>query len=329
MRTPSVRKLYKDNNLIYSFRHFKQKIISTKQKILDEEKIAEYIIKTNSFKPFYKKSYEKRFSILFIVDMSENMKIWENLIDNFIKDVRNYHIFRNVTVHYIFTDDKIPVIYKKKEKLFKLNESWYKYIENNTLTFMFSDMTSESWSEGEILDKINLWQEYFNFSIIQMLPQRLWNKTKLIDANIGKISNSKKFSLNYKMQSDIEKMLLTESSNLLRIPLLNFNEKSIEAYGKVINSLRNNRIDGAIFENIDFNGEYKSSKMEDDIEAEDRLRNFYKYSSTSSKQLVELLACVPLSFPIINLVQQNFLPESNQEHLSEILISNSTFAHKT
>ncbi len=113
LRTPSVRKLYKDNNLIYSFRHFKQKIISTKQKILDEEKIAEYIIKTNSFKPFYKKSYEKRFNILFIVDISENMKIWENLIDNFIKDVRNYHIFKNVSVHYIFTDDKIPVIYKK------------------------------------------------------------------------------------------------------------------------------------------------------------------------------------------------------------------------
>lgn len=66
LRMPSIRKLYNDNNLIYSFRHFKQKIISTKQKILDEEKIAEYIIKTNSFKPFYKKSYEKRFNILFI-----------------------------------------------------------------------------------------------------------------------------------------------------------------------------------------------------------------------------------------------------------------------
>ena len=91
-RTPLVRKLYKDNNLIYAFRHFKQKIISKKQIKLDEEKIAEYIIHTNFFKPFYKKNYEKRFSILFIVDISESMNIWEDFINNFIKDVKNYHI---------------------------------------------------------------------------------------------------------------------------------------------------------------------------------------------------------------------------------------------
>ena len=324
-RTPLVRKLYKDKNLIYAFRHFKQKIISKKQIKLDEEKIAEYMIHTNFFKPFYKKSYEKRFSILFIVDISESMNIWEDFINNFIKDVENYHIFKNLNTYYMFTDENTPELYKKKVKSFKLNNNWFKSIEQNTLIFMFSDMISNSWSNGKIFSDITLWQQYFNFSIIQMLPQRLWNKTKLIDANIGKMSNPQKFSLNSKMQSSIEKMLATEEvdlDKLLKIPLLNFDEKSIEAYGRVINSLKNNRIDGAIFESEDFTGEYKFLKMENDIETENRLKIFYKYASSLSKELLELFALIPLTFPIMKLVQQNFLPESNQEHLSEILISN-------
>jgi len=323
-RTPLVRKLYKDNDLIYAFRHFRQKIVSLEQLKLDEEKIADYMAKTDIFRPFYKKSYEKRFSILFIIDNSESMKIWESLIEEFIKDVKSYHIFKKVIVHYISTDNDVPELYQKKEKISKLNNKWYKNIEQNTLIFMFTDMVSKSWSSGELLGEITLWQQYIHFAIIQMLPQRLWNDTKLIDASMGKMSNIKKFSLNNKIQSRAEEILATEENNLpelVKIPLLNFDESSIDAYGRVMNSLLNNRIDGALFEKEDFQGEYQFSESNSAIEAEDRLRGFYKYASILSKELLELLAVVPLSLPIIKMVQQKLLPQSTQEHLSEVLMS--------
>jgi len=208
-RTPLVRSLYKDNDMIYAFRHFRQKIVSSQQTILDEEKIADYIAKTDIFRPFYKKSYEKRFSVIFMVDSSESMKIWEDLIDKFIKNVKNYHIFKDVFVYYVSTNSDKPQIFKNKDLTASLNSKWYKNFDSNTITFMFSDMLSKSWSSGDLLNQILLWQKYFPFSIVQMLPQRLWNATKLIDASIGKMSHDKKFPLNSKIVSRMEEIYNT------------------------------------------------------------------------------------------------------------------------
>lgn len=332
-RAPLVSKLYKDNNLLYALRHFKQKVISRKQLELNEEKIAEYITRTGFFRPFYKKNYEKRFNVVFIVDISESMSIWDDLINNFIKDVRKYHIFKKVSDYYILTDSKTPEFFKRKDKKSRLNEKWYKHTDPNTLIFMFSDMVSKSWSSGRLLSEIDLWQRHSSFSIIQMLPQRLWSNTKLIDASIGKMSNPKKFSLNNNIKSRAEDILSVEESflpQLVKIPILNFDENSMDAYGRVINSLSNNRIDGALFEKEDFIGEYKSLiDNNSEIKSENKLKSFYKYASMLSKQLLELLAVIPLTLPIIKLIQQSFLPESTQAHLSEVLISNVILKENT
>ena len=213
---------------------------------------------------------------------------------------------------------------KKKEKTSKVNSKWYKHTESNTLAFMFSDMISKSWSSGKLLNDIVLWQKYFYFTIVQMLPQRLWNGTKLIDASIGKMRTRKQSTYNDQLLSRMEDILLSEEDicpELVKLPLLTFNESSIDAYGKVIRSLPNNRIEGALFEKEDFQGEYEFSKLDSNIGAEERLRHFYKYASTTSKELLELLAIVPLGLPIIKLVQQKLLPYSSQEHLSEIFVS--------
>jgi hypothetical protein len=245
-RTPLIRKLYKDNKLIFAFRDFRQKMVSLKEGKLDEEKIADYMAKTDIFRPFYQKSYEKRFRVLFMVDSSESMKIWESLIDEFVKSVKNYHIFKEVRVCYLSTESSEPKFFKKKALTSPLNKRWYKKMDSNTIAFMFSDMVSKSWSSGVLLEQINLWQNYFPFAVVQMLPQRLWNSTKLIDASMGKMSSRKRFGLNGQIVSRAEEILAREEEHLpelVKIPLLNFNPKSIEAYGKVMRSLPNNKIE--------------------------------------------------------------------------------------
>lgn len=323
-RAPLVRKLYKDNDLIHAFRHFRQKVVSRKRLKLDEDKIADYLVRTDIFRPFYKKSYEKKFSVLLIVDISDSMQIWESEIEEFIKDVKKYHIFKNVIVYYMDTNEDEPKFFTNKEKSLKLKSEWYKYTELNILCFIFSDMVSKSWSRGNLFGEFLQWQQYFPFAIVQMLPQRLWNGTKLIDASIGKMSSRKKFSHNPQIYSRVEEILAFEEDvlpELLKIPILSFNESSIDTYGRVINSLVNNKIDGALFEREDFEGEYQYLKFDDEVRAENRLKIFYKYASKTSKELLELLAMTPLTFPIIRLIQQNLLPHSTHEHLSEILTS--------
>jgi len=244
-RTPLVKGLFKDTELIYAFRHFRQKIVSLKQTKLDEEKIADHMAKTDIFRPFYKKSFEKRFSVLCIVDNSESMKIWESLIADFIKNVKSYHIFKEIKVQYLLTDEVEAELFAKKEKTSKLKKSWYKQFDHNNLCFVFTDMTSEAWRNGNVLEQIALWQKHFPLAIVQMLPQRLWNATKLLDASMGKMSHSKKFKLNKHISSRAEVVLLNEEESLgkfIKTSVLNVNTKAIDAYGGVMRCIQKNRI---------------------------------------------------------------------------------------
>ncbi len=323
-RTPLVRTLYKDSDLIYALRHFRQKRNSTQNHKFDEERIADYIAKTGIFRTFYQKGFEKRFSLLFVVDVSESMKIWERLINDFIRGIKNYHIFRETTIYYMPTDNREIKLYRKKGLSGGLNSNWYRNHTKDSITFLLSDMISKAWSSGRVLEELMEWQRYTPLAIIQMLPQRLWNGTKLIDASMGKMSSPKSFSLNSQLYSRAEEILLHEEGNLpelLKIPILNFSEKSLNAYGMMMRSVPNSQISGALFEREDFRGEYQYSKKRLKLNSKERLRNFYRYASTQAKELLELLAVVPLSLPIIKLVQQKLLPQSSQEHLSEVLMS--------
>jgi|GEM_PF-1087790 len=323
-RTPLVRTLYRDNDMIYALRHFRQKRVSSTEDILDEEMTADYIAKTDIFQAFYKKSFEKKFQITFVVDLSTGMKIWETMIDDFIRDIIGYHIFREIKIYYMPTEAEEIRLFKKKDSTNTINRNWHKKETKESLTFILSDMTSKGWSSGRVLEEIMRWQKHSPISIIQMLPQRLWNGTKLLDASRGKMSSSKKFALNRDLYIKAEEILIEEEESppqLLKIPILNFNEKSIDAYGMVMRSLPKNRISGAMFEKEDFKGEYHYSKEHQQLNAQERLRSFYKYAGSEAKRLLELLAVVPLSFPIIKLVQQKLLPHSSQEHLSEIFMS--------
>jgi len=320
-RTPLLSAFSNDNTLIYALRHFRQKKIATHPNQLDEEKIADYLSSTKIFKPFYQKSYTKRFSLTLIIDSSPTMEIWESVIDDFIKSIQKYYIFNDIIIYYL--DDKL---YTTQDQTKKPNPHWYKHKSKDDLIWILSDMVSPTWEKGEILAHIAQWQKYALVAIIQMLPKRLWNATKLLDASIDKFQSTQKFSSNPKLYSRTEAILQHEEDvgEYFKIPIINFTQNSIDAYGSMMRLLSHSFVDGAIFENEDFEGEYHSSTTQSTKSLEQRLRNFYKYASTPAKELLELLAVVPLSIPIIKLVQQKLLPTAPKSTLAKYLSATSS-----
>ena len=86
-RTPVNNYLHKSAEWVHAFRHFKQKKKLNNRDIFDEEKTADHIASSNIFVPQYKASYEKRFEAIFLVDVSDSMEIWQELVDEFFKSI--------------------------------------------------------------------------------------------------------------------------------------------------------------------------------------------------------------------------------------------------
>lgn len=315
-RTPVNNYIYNSHKWLRALRHFKQKQTVFDNTLFDEEKTADYIASNNLFIAQYKANYEKRFEVVFIVDVSDSMSIWEALIDEFSKSIKSFGIFKKVTVYYMESHQGFK-LYKTKEKRRVLNDRWYRSLENETVCFVLSDMLSNGWQNAKWLDTFDKWQKFFPLSIVQMLPYHLWKGTILNRATLTRFSGTKIYGKNKSLKSRVR--FKSPNENTLKVPILNLEANSFDSYGKLFLGQGSQSIDGAVFE---LNKTYELVKTEKRFKtSEERVSHFYKIASEEAKRLAEYFSVIPLTFPVMKIVQQVLLKESSQIHLSEIFMS--------
>ena len=315
-RTPSNNYLHKNNEWIHAFRHFKQKKRLDNKSVFDEEKTADYIASTKAFLPQYKLDFEKRFEVIFLVDVSNSMEIWQELMDEFFKSIRSYGIFKKVTVYYLHSNEEFK-IYKVKEKRKALNKNWYKNREDESLCFILSDMLSEGWQNAAWLSLFEKWQTRLSLSIVQMLPYHLWKGTILNRATLTNFEGQKVFGKNKYLKSRARVKDVEQS--ILKIPILSLEANSFDKYGKVCLAKSQERIDGAIFK---VNKNYELNKKKKILKTNvERVEHFYKVASDEAIGLAHYFSIIPLTFPVMKIVQELFLPNTTQVHLSEVFMS--------
>jgi len=315
-RTPVNNYLHKSNEWIHVFRHFKQKKQLDDKQIFDEEKTADYFASSRIFVPQYKVSYEKRFEAIFLVDVSDSMEIWKELIDDFFKSIKSYGVFKKVTVYYLHSNSGFE-LYKADEKRGKLNKSWYRNREDESLCFVLTDMLSQGWQDGAWLSSFEKWQSKFALSMVQMLPYHLWKGTILNRAMVTKFEGEKVFGKNKYLKS--RGRVRDVNEKILKLPILNLDTNSFDKYGKVFLAKGKQYIDGAIFKvNKNYESKEKIKTLKTDAQ---RVEHFYKIASEEAIALAEYFSVIPLIFPVMKIVQEILLPDSTQVHLSEVFMS--------
>jgi len=108
---PINRYFHNDTKWIYALRHFKQKKITSHHTIFNEEQTADYIASNRIFNPQFTPHYEKRFEAVFIVELSNSMEIWQELIDEFFKSI-TYEDFRQVIKDTFTQKNTYSLIYR-------------------------------------------------------------------------------------------------------------------------------------------------------------------------------------------------------------------------
>ncbi len=319
IKIPQKKDFFATDDILKALKAFDVNIESNEESMeLDEEATVEYLAQTNILSPKFYAQTEKYYDLYLMLDTSASMTIWQESMENFIKKLQIFSIFRNIKLLYLDSSKEEAIIYNNKSKSSKASKLLNP--EGRCVLFICSDCISPAWSRGDMLEKIYEYQTKIPTSIINMLPRRMWKGTVLRQTNITRLKRE-----NRVLNSDIDSLLLSFDKDyfkqdILRIPVVNFSKNDFEAMSQIMTGQPNSSCTGILASKREFLNTQKNEKTEE-LTAKNRVQEFFNHSaSTAHKLALYLSTCTHLNFPIMKMIQHNMLPKSTQLDLAEFFV---------
>ncbi len=169
-------------------------------------------------------------------------------------------------------------------------------------------------------------------ALLQMLPYDLWNRTGLKRYDQIYLKNTNPRHANYQLivektsiELDLEELFLQKNEIVTdkpdqKIPIITLESRSLLPWSKSLTGRGSLSIPGVLLKHPDKFIYDDDSDQEGDSDL-DPITFFRATASPAAQKLARYLAAVPLTLPLMRLVQRVLLPETRQIHLAEVLLS--------
>ncbi|MTJ21621.1 formylglycine-generating enzyme family protein [Dolichospermum sp. UHCC 0352] len=328
-KSPAVAALPNALEIGRSLRPLMRKVPSRIKFVLDKENTAQQIAENDVWIPVLKPARERWLDLVIVVEENRATVVWEETINEFRKLMERHGAFRNVYTWNLCTNDGKPQFFHQQRKATKKQRSRSpkELLEPNgrRLILLISDCISSLWWEGEIDNLLELWSKQVSVTILQLLPEQLWERT-VLDLGISvSLSAIEPGLLNSKLTIHDFPFWLEEKPNqALKLPIVILEPESLEYWAKVIAGTGNIDTVGILFmpnwkELIPTHKLFSSQTTKD---PELLVNNFYRSASPLARRLANLMSSAPVSIPVIHLIQEKMLPPPRKPIiLAEIFMS--------
>lgn len=300
-----------------SFRTFYHKVDSRWEFVLDEEKTVEVSAKTKLIQPIFKAKRVKYFHLIMVIEQSPSMDIWKELLLEFQKSVQRFGVFEGIDFYYLSSNKQGVKLYRDKALKRELSHKKLN-LNNQTLLTVVSDCVSSGWHSNHIFQMLAFWSKSVSVSITHMFPKRMWQGTALYKGFQTSFTAYGFQPLNMQLSSDDN--YYDDEDELFKIPIINFEPQSINAWGLVIQAKKGKWIDGIVleeFEELEFK-DISTNKRE--VTSEQRIQRYLSQASPLAQKLALYASVLPINFHVIRILQELKLPESTQVHLAEFFL---------
>ncbi|MCO5799445.1 MAG: formylglycine-generating enzyme family protein [Dolichospermum sp. OL03] len=328
-KSPAVAALPNALEIGRSLRPLMRKVPSRIKFVLDEENTAQQIAENDVWIPVLKPARERWLDLVIVVEENRATVVWEETINEFRKLMERHGAFRNVYTWNLCTNDGKPQFFHQQRKATKKQRSRSpkELLEPNgrRLILLISDCISSLWWEGEIHNLLELWSKQVSVTILQLLPEQLWERT-VLDLGISvSLSAIEPGLLNSKLTIHDFPFWLEEKPNqALKLPIVILEPESLEYWAKVIAGTGNIDTVGILFmpnwkELIPTHKLFSSQTTKD---PKLLVNKFYDSASPLARRLANLMSSAPVSIPVIHLIQEKMLPPPRKPIiLAEIFMS--------
>jgi formylglycine-generating enzyme required for sulfatase activity len=310
-----------------SLRPLMRKVRSQTRQILDEAATVDRIAEREIWLPVLKPAPERWLDLELVIEASEFSFIWNATLMEFRQILERQGAFRNVRTWWLEGTEQgqLNLVSKKSQTaaFTQRPRSPRELIDptGRRLVLLVSDCRSIAWKSGDIHELLKLWSTHGATAIVQLLPERLWNQSEL-DVGVGVqvsalIPGAPGHQLKIHQRSGRREI---EPSDTLTVPIVTLTAKSLKQWALVVAAFGRQRTPARSFDLAWVQDEERDREEFVVVpkSAEARIELFQATASPIAQQLATMMAAVPVSLPVVHLIQKHLLPEANPIHVAEV-----------
>ncbi|MEA5593328.1 SAV_2336 N-terminal domain-related protein [Rivularia sp. UHCC 0363] len=330
-KTPAAPGLRNQLALARALRPLMRKVSSRTKKILDEEETVTQFAENRILIPVFKPEPERWLDLALVVEKSSSVVIWQEIIAEFQKLIELSGAFRSVSTWSLQTDEKgeIKLFAQQNKSASKQRSRSPKELLDSAgrrLILLVSDCTSDIWYQDNIYQILKLWSNSGLLAIVQLFPEKLWTRTVmgfgypvLLNALEPGVPNKK---------LKVEELPVWEEVDVnkgIALPVITLDPDSVKQWSRVVVGVGSTQTAGILFDPNEIPKQRdispKDTSNNNKLSAKDLVNRFRATASPTARRLAGLMATVPVSLPVIHLIQQTLLKESMQVHVAEVFMS--------
>ena len=328
IRVPDAPSLRKPLEIAQSLRPLMRKMATGRKVILDETATAKNIAENKIYLPVLKSETEPWLDLALVIDESPSMSIWGHTITDLKRLVEHYGIFRDVRTWGLVTDDAglvklLPRMGTKRKAQRFASPRELIDPQGRRLVLIVSDCVSGFWHDGAMIAPLQVWSQQQPLAILQMLPDWLWLRTGLGNGASVLLKSLAPGVANQQLQ--IEELLLRKDFALsggIKVPVLNLTSDLSRVWSEMVAGKSEAISSGFVFPpQMEFEENSLPETEVAQLNAEERITRFRQTASPIARKLAGLLAAAPvINLPVVRLIQDTLLPQSNQVHVAEVFL---------
>ncbi|NET85711.1 MAG: formylglycine-generating enzyme family protein, partial [Moorea sp. SIO1F2] len=340
IKVPAAVALRNSLALGRALRPLMRKVPSATETILDEEATVYQIAESNIWLPVLKPASERWLELALVVEKTSSTAVWKQTITELQHLLKHHGAFRDVrSWELTITETKVDLLPQTSTGGYDSTPHPPQVLNDpkkQRLILLVSDCISVAWRRQLIHPVLKLWGRNGLLTILQLLPERLWERTALaseIPVQLHSFSPgvvNSQFIVKPSDEDDIG--LLSEVGNSsqnkfssVNVPVVTLEPYPLLAWSQVIAGHENVTTVGFNFdvsEDPQPQGRWVDSKpSQPQLTASALVSRFVATASPMARRLAGLMAAAPVSLPVVQLIQQTLLPKSAQIHVAEVFMS--------
>lgn len=328
-KVPDAPSLREPLTLARALKPLMRRVPSGRELVLDEAATIQRIADEGLWIPILKSAVEPWLDLELVVDESISMQIWRHTIKELERLLKNYGIFRDVRVWGLITDEKEQVQIRRGIGATAKNQTPRSPKElidptGRRLVLVVSDCVSSLWRNGELTPVLELWAKQGSMAIVQMLPKWLWKRTALGRASEVRLRGLTPGVFNQKLiAKEVSLWDELDEEMGVKVPVFTLEADKVFTWGQMLSGKGSIWTLGYVFKlDTPVKKERELFNLNhSELNAEQRVQAFRVTVSPMARKLAGLLASAPvISLPIVRLIRESLLKDSQQVHVAEVFL---------
>ncbi|MYR44021.1 SAV_2336 N-terminal domain-related protein, partial [Streptomyces sp. SID5910] len=286
---------------------------------LDEQATAEQAAETRLLLPVLRAATRRESRLRLLMDVSTSTGVWETALDELHRICAGLGAFREVTVHHVREGDDgelLAATSRDGDRALRAAEQ-LRDPTGRQLTLVLSDCAGPLWRSGRMQRLLHHWGRVAPVAVVQPLPQRMWRRTHL-PALPGTLRRREGLGARLDF-APLEGG--TAPPGALPVPVLAPTRTALGTWARLLAGSTGLALPAAAAWVRADHPAAPPRPARPEADGETLVRAFRRTASRPAVHLAASFSAIPLTLPVMQLVQRAMQPRSGPEVLAEVLLS--------